>query len=955
MITLKAIISSTYRNLKSLRKDVMDACLRQGIFPLMMEHLPASDRDAIDESLRIVDEADIYIGIISNYYGYVPDGHDISITQMEYNRAKENGIPALIFLHEKKPNKKESPDSLQKLADFKEQLKVKHVVQFFKSTKDIRYLIINSLAQYRAVDYSKLHNVVSPPAPPQAFIAHPYILLQTEDIIGREYEFDLLDQWVVQDNLKSQSAIFCLVAIGGMGKSCITWKWFIEEKYSTNTPFKGKMWWSFYESDASFENFILRSLAYVKGQKIELVSAMSVSEREEELLHILNNEPFLITLDGIERILIAYAQLDAAKKTEDQLDSDTFNQLAKLNSKPSSKNNYKHYLRRTLDPRIGVFLQRLSQVAKSKILITSRLIPADFQDRFGFAIPGVKIKFLKGLKNQDALKIWRKHNVTGDKVQLKSLFNSFDNYPLLIRSLAGEVANYRPAPGNYEKWLENNKNFNPLDQSLTTRKSHVLSYSLRGLGRLERNTLIIIAAFRMPSTYDTLVAVLVGKGKIIADEKTFDKTLSNLEDRGLLGWDRQANRYDLHPIVRGVVWNNLGAPAKVLAYQLIQKHFEALPIIGFDEINVDDLSPIIELYNSFIGQHNFGAAFQIFLIYLNDVTLFKFNSNQLRIELLEALYQDNKPKIKLENFRVFYMNLGYSYLFLGNLSKALDCFIDKNFPDVDYTSIMSNLANTHRLMGNLYKAQYYASQALVAEKEYAFPMGFLGWVLAARGEKQAVPVLKEAIRLNHKNKELEFVALCEVYLSRYYYWKGDYREALKHAKTAYDVAHEVNYRRDIIRSNRALGYAYLKLDNLKKADLHLSEALNLSRSNLLDEEILALIGLAALNLEKGIIEEVYEIERQVIELIERGPYTIYKTELLLIMGACELAQKNKEKAISRFEEALHLSMLEGSPFHFHWGYESAKKQLKQLGISRPKPLKIHDASMEDPIPEINIL
>ena len=37
------MISSTARDLPEHRKEVLDACLRQGMFPLMMEHLPASD------------------------------------------------------------------------------------------------------------------------------------------------------------------------------------------------------------------------------------------------------------------------------------------------------------------------------------------------------------------------------------------------------------------------------------------------------------------------------------------------------------------------------------------------------------------------------------------------------------------------------------------------------------------------------------------------------------------------------------------------------------------------------------------------------------------------------------------------------------------------------------------------------------------------------------------------
>src|ERR1044071_4179049 len=97
----KVMISSTALDLPLHRKEVMDACLRQGMFPKMMEHLPASDAEAISASLALVDDADIYVGVFAHRYGYVPKENNpqqISITEMEYNRAVERGISRLIFL-----------------------------------------------------------------------------------------------------------------------------------------------------------------------------------------------------------------------------------------------------------------------------------------------------------------------------------------------------------------------------------------------------------------------------------------------------------------------------------------------------------------------------------------------------------------------------------------------------------------------------------------------------------------------------------------------------------------------------------------------------------------------------------------------------------------------------------------------------------------------------------------
>src|SRR5262245_66602084 len=92
-----AMISSTSLDLPEHRKEAMDACWRQDIFPKAMEHLPARDADAIRVSLEMVDEADIYIGIYAWRYGHIPEGHNISITEMEFNRAVERRISILFF------------------------------------------------------------------------------------------------------------------------------------------------------------------------------------------------------------------------------------------------------------------------------------------------------------------------------------------------------------------------------------------------------------------------------------------------------------------------------------------------------------------------------------------------------------------------------------------------------------------------------------------------------------------------------------------------------------------------------------------------------------------------------------------------------------------------------------------------------------------------------------------
>ncbi len=350
------MISSTARDLPDHRKEVLDACARQGMFPLMMEHLPALDADAIAASLKMVAEAEIYLGIFAHRYGYVPAGHDLSITEMEYNRAVERGIPRLIFImrddYAVLPGEVEKGAGALKLETLKTRLKQEQVVAFFGAPADLRAHVIDALSRYRTEhnkrDVTAFHYVSDIPAPPEPYIAHPYTLLQTRALVGRQAELKLLTDWVADRTTDVYRIhILNIVAIGGMGKSALTWKWFNDIAPHEMRPLAGRMWWSFYESDAYFENFVTRALAYVTSQSREDVQQIPAPDRETQLLQVLDREPFLLVLDGLERILTAYASMDAAHMLDDALDTETANLVTGALGLPAKR---RAILRRSTPP-----------------------------------------------------------------------------------------------------------------------------------------------------------------------------------------------------------------------------------------------------------------------------------------------------------------------------------------------------------------------------------------------------------------------------------------------------------------------------------------------------------------------------------------------------------------------------------------------------------------------------
>ena len=187
-----------------------------------------------------------------------------------------------------------------------------------------------------------------PPTPPAVYAVPEYTLTNT--FVGRSSELDLLDAWA-----KSSDAIMVVEGIGGLGKSAVTWEWMQRRAPAAIPNLAGRVWWSFYEKGTSMVTFVRHALAYVTGQDPEsLIKDSSHYERGQQLLTELRKRPFLLVLDGFERVLTAYHRLDKAQIPDDQVDTD---------------------LRDCINPPDGELLTQLLGCGPSKILITHATLP----------------------------------------------------------------------------------------------------------------------------------------------------------------------------------------------------------------------------------------------------------------------------------------------------------------------------------------------------------------------------------------------------------------------------------------------------------------------------------------------------------------------------------------------------------------------------------------------------
>ncbi|HEX4397069.1 MAG TPA: DUF4062 domain-containing protein [Trebonia sp.] len=955
-----AVISSTTRDLPAHRDAALDACLRQGFFPLMMEHETLSPATAAQVSRNLVDRADLYILILGFRYGAVGPGQDKSYTHLELDRAIERGIPMLVLLmgddHPLTAADVEIGTGGERVRELRAETRGRQVVATFSSADQLRALLIDGLAalksQFVTGAPASLHYVRQVVTPPEPYIAHPYTLLQASQVVGRQQELNALTDWVAD----AASRVMTFVAIGGMGKSAITWKWFNEIAPHEMRPLVGRVWWSFYESDAHFDNFVARTLAYVTGRSLDEAAEMPRADREDELLAVLDRSPYLVVLDGMERLLLAYSRADAAHVGEDDLDERTANwviRLARAPGRAAVASGDQSRLRMTADPRVGRFLQRLAAVRASRVLATSRLYPADLETVTGEPVHGVTVYSVAGLSDDDAVNLWREFGVTGGRDELVSLFNTFGNYPLLIRALAGAVARFRQAPGDFHRWRAAHTGFDPFGLPLVQRKSHVLEYALDGLTDAESRVLYTTAAFRAPATYETLAALMVGDDKPSPDDAALDRVLSVLEDRGLMGWDRRGNRYDLHPVVRGVVWSALDPGAKQGIYQQLASHFEALPEVDDDSIkSIDDLAGAIELYHTLVRLRRATEAADIFSGRIFDPAVDDLAAYRECAELMELFVEESGliDELRQQNHgdvALLTTYLGACHLMCGDAGRAFTAFQRfREYPiEADWGRALGSiilcalgkpadaeLSVRSELNGDSANIDTLSIQALAS---LAFLQGqysvVTGWLSDSRLHTDDIDYRAFFGALNVL--QLGLMALHQGDVDSAQYFSDEIFE-----KAAADSHPLIGLHAKALGA--AVAHAKGEYDQARQL---LSDALVVARqTGGSDNEAGVLIQFADVNADTGRLNEARSNIADARQLAEHGQLRLRQADAMNVLSRIERLGGDRAAAASAAVEAYRLAWCDGPPFCYEWGIRQARQNLAAVGEPEPADLPAYE-------------
>lgn len=635
------MISSTLIDLKEHRAILIDALDRQEMYPIKMEsYVLDPEDDVISASLKMVRKASAYIGLVSHRYGQVvesplnPNGH--SVSRLEFEEAKKRGLPTLVFVmsgeHKVKPADVETdPIKVGKLASYRDRVKAGRIYEEFDDLNDFakkaihavgrlrRYLEREGVVRAPEEKYSTSPNPVPIPKAPAFYAEPPYI--GSHKFVGRRSELEILSDWA---SPSESHPILLFEAIGGAGKSMLTWEWATKHAQKSSPEWAGIFWYSFYEKGAILADFCRRGLAYVTGEPFEGFRSQKTADLGERLLLHLRARPWLFILDGLERVLVHYHRFDASQLADE--DAGTNDPIGHRD--PCS----------AIRPEDDDLLRSLAAAKPSKLLITSRLIPQVLLNSSRQLLPDVLHIPLRGLRPADAEELFRASGVRGNSEAIQSFLQKHcDCHPLVTGVLTGLVNDYLPDRGDFDAWAADSGRgvqLNLADLDLIQKRNHILEAALAAVTGNSRGLLSLLALLSEAVDYVTLGALNSDLPPIALAE-----AIRDLEHRGLLQYDVKAHRYDLHPVVRGVAVGGLRAEEKEWYGQRVVDHFSRQVHNPYEQaVTLEDLGPGLHVVRSLLRMGQFDKAQKAYRGDLSYALLFNLEAHAEVLALLRPFF-----------------------------------------------------------------------------------------------------------------------------------------------------------------------------------------------------------------------------------------------------------------------------------------------------------------------------
>jgi hypothetical protein len=1029
----QVMISSTGSDLAAHRNLLSNAINSHALHPNIMEHDSAKLVDVIESSFEKVRNSAAYILIIGQRYGQTPECPDrnpdkLSITELEFNEASKLERPTLLFFmgeeHDVKPRDVEKePEKIIKLNAFRERAKqhspdskVHRVFAVFNSLDEFRDKISAPLAELQKIlEPQQVESSQPAPAPPPqqtyrgrvipappAFYAEPdYIGSHT--FVGREAQLQELNDW---SKAADPTNLLLYEAIGGNGKSMLTWEWATKHAMAVRSDWTGRFWYSFYERGAVMAGFCRRALAYMTGRPMEELEKKKTLELGDDLLACLHERPWLLILDGLERVLVAYHRIDAAEVPDEEANAPTDKIL---NRNPCD----------AIREEDSELLRRLAAAQPSKILVSSRLTPRALLNLSGQAIPGAKRLALPGLRPADAEQLLRSCGVTGNSEKIQEyLTQNCDNHPLVIGVLADLIANYLPDRGNFDTWVadaspQGGAYLDLASLDLSQRRNHILRTAFETLPDKSRQLLSTLALISASVDYKTLSAFnphlppeLEQVEKPEPPENGWDwefkndkekkeaqahyetelakhrgyeeslkkwrgskefreapgklpETVKDLEQRGLLQFDGHSRRYDLHPVVRGVAAGGMKTEETNRCGQRVVDHFSALPHQPYEEVTtLDEVAPALQVVRTLLKLGRIQEAADAYRGELSCALLVNLEAYAEKLSLLRPLFPSGWDKVP-EN-----LDTGSGSLLVNDVAAALDSVGAYETALTAYSASLisylnqeewenanaplSNIAvclrNQNRLaMANRIKMLHHDLAVTLENKERLFRS-----LLSLFAHQSRVGQWSEAATtwqtLDPMGRDWPRSTYRQGYAEYCFAWNQFWQGKLQevHLSTTEQLSRKDGNRQTLRDIWRLRGYWRLEQQEWALAAESFHEALSMARERGLADAE-SETGLALAKLHLGQFHTPDEARHEAERLSNlREPAYRYLAMLWREIGDLEQAKKH---ALAAYK----LAWADGEPYVHRYALTKATELLRELNIPIPD-LPPYDPAKDEPFP-----
>lgn len=547
----RVFISSTSIDLPVHREKVREACTNQECFPDGMETWPAQGEAAEAVCLSKVDQAELFIGIYGYRYGWVPPNRDKSITELEYERAVQNGIPRLVFLmdddHPVMGRDVEVGPGAEALATFKTRLQGENIRRTFRNADHLRAEVVNALAftlkglqrsSSKATPESTSANLVAP----RIDLGH--LPSGATHFLGRHDELKALDcAW--SESLGTH--IVQLIAVGGTGKTSLASRWLDRLQADGWRGAHSVFGWSFYNQgsgenqEASEDEFFEAALKFFD---VRIEPTASAWEKGAALANAVAAQRNLLVLDGLEPLQFPPTAVGLAGDLKTLGVQTMLKQLARCGQPGlvvvTSREHLSDLADRVRDtdrPDAGVVLLDLS----------------NFSDA-----DGARLLYRLGVTWAGGAQI--KHDAAAEDMELQAASREISGHALSLNVLGSYLA--RAKGGDVRRISE--VNFTRAnDRTNKGQAFHAMAayeswYQREGPeGARELAVLRLLGLFDRPATRANLAAlrahpVISGLTEALVDldEEDWNLALANLAQIGLASFNYASGSLAAHPLVR---------------------------------------------------------------------------------------------------------------------------------------------------------------------------------------------------------------------------------------------------------------------------------------------------------------------------------------------------------------------------------------------------------------------